>query len=137
MKVESGRPIASAGARRTPGAAAPGFAPETEAPQKTASATGVGGVTALDAVLALQTEEPPARRRARQLQRSGAALDRLEDLEKGLLEGRAPAGLRADLDRLFKAREATGEEALDLVMREIDTRLAVEVAKLDRQLGKI
>jgi len=136
MKVESGRSVGAPGAKRA-ATAAPGFAPEMEAPQRAAPATGVGGVTALDAVLALQTEEQPAQRRARQLRRGGAALDALEELEKGLLLGRAPAALRTELERLLRSREPTGEEGLDSLMREIDTRLAVEAAKLDRQLRKI
>jgi hypothetical protein len=135
MKVESSRSPASSSAKRAPASAAPGFTPESEALQKTASVTGVGGVTALDAVLALQTEEPPAQRRARQLRRGGAALDALEELEKGILEGRAPGALRTMLDRLLRSREATGEAGLDALLLEIDTRLAVETAKLDRQLG--
>jgi hypothetical protein len=137
MKVESSRSLASSGAKRAPANAAPGFAPESEAPHRAASVTGVGGVTALDAVLALQTEEPPAQRRARQLRRGGAALDALEELEKGILQGRAPGALRTVLDRLLRGREATGEAGLDAVLREIDTRLAVEAAKLDRQLGEV
>jgi hypothetical protein len=137
MKVESGRSVGAAGAKRAGGAAASGFAPETEAPERAQAVTGVGGVTALDAVIALQAEEQPAQRRARQARRGGAVLDALEELEKGLVQGVAPGALRAELERLQRGREVTGDDGLDEVMREIDTRLAVEVAKLDRQLGKI
>ena len=138
MKVESGRSISSAGSAKKPGStAAPGFAPEMEAPERTHAATGVGGVTALDAVLALQGEEDPMQRRGRQARRGRSVLDALEELEKGLVQGRAPGALRAELERLQRGRELTGDDGLDDIMREIDTRLAVEVAKLERQRGKI
>jgi hypothetical protein len=107
------------------------------APGRPHAATGVGGVNALDAVLSLQAEEDPAQRRGRQARRGRAVLDALEELEKGLVHGRAPGALRSELERLQRGRELTGDDGLDDVMREIDTRLAVEVAKLERQLQKI
>jgi hypothetical protein len=134
MKVENGRGVGPAGgAKRAGGAAAPGFALANEESAPTAATTSVNAVTALDAVLALQTDEPPAQRRSRQARRGWTALDALEELEKGLLSGRAPQGLRAELERLQRASEQTGEPGLDGVLREIDTRLAVELAKLERQ----
>lgn len=136
MKIEGPRNVSGPnGPRRAGSAAAPGFAPATEEPQRAAPATGVGGVTALDAIIALQSDEPPAQRRARQTKRGRDALDALEKLEKGLLLGRAPAALRAELESLRRASQLTGEPGLDDVLREIDTRLAVEAAKLDRITG--
>ena len=138
MKVESGRSVGPAGAaKRAASTAAPGFAPEMGAPERTHAATSVGGVNALDAVLSLQLEEDPTQRRGRQARRGRAVLDALEELEKGLVHCRAPGGLRSELERLQRGRELTGDDGLDDVMREIDTRLAVEVAKLDRQLRKV
>ena len=138
MKVESGRSVGSAsGAKRASGAVAGGFAPEMEAAEQTRTVNGVGGVTALDAVLALQGEEDPMQRRGRQARRGRAVLDALEELEKGLVKGRAPGALRSELERLQRGSELTGDAGLDELMREIDTRLAVEVAKLERQLQKV
>lgn len=136
MKIEGGRGVSSTnGARRAGAAAASGFSLGAEAPQRVAAASGVAGVTPLDAILALQTDEGPARRRARQARRGAHALAALEKLELGLAFGRAPAALRADMESLRCAAEPTGEPDLDDVLREIDTRLAVELAKLDRQQG--
>ena len=136
MKVESGRGIGPAdGSKRTGGAAAPGFALASEGPTRPAPATGVNTIASLDAVLALQGEEAPSQRRSRQARRGWSALQALEALEEGLLLGRAPQGLRAELERLRGGSEATGEPGLDGVLREIDTRLAVELAKLERQAG--
>jgi hypothetical protein len=56
-------------------------------------------------------------------------------LERGLVLGRAPAAVRAELERLRHGAEPTGEPGLDEVLREIDTRVAVELAKLERLSG--
>jgi hypothetical protein len=134
MKVESGRNVGAAAASKRAGASASGvFAPaDPEAAPQVAAASSLGGVAALESLLALQAEEPPAQRRARQTKRGQAALDALEQLEAGLLAGRAPAALRAELERLQRTAQTTGEPGLDGVLREIDTRLAVELAKLER-----
>ncbi|MGE0741544.1 MAG: flagellar assembly protein FliX [Hyphomonadaceae bacterium] len=139
MKIESGRSVTGASPSRTGATtAAPGFTPAVDGPQRTAATTGVGAVTSLDAILALQGGiEPPAQRRARQARRGRAALDALEKLEQGLLSGRAPAGLLAELDSLQRAAEPTGDADLDAILTEIDIRLAVESAKLDRLAGRI
>jgi hypothetical protein len=136
MKIESGRGVGSPSAPRRAGqAVTPGFTPSAEEPPPSARASGVGGVATLDMVVALQADEPPAQRRARQARRGKASLDALEALEQGLITGRAPGSLRAELERLRCGAELTGEPGLDDVLREIDTRVAVELAKLERLVG--
>jgi len=138
MKIEPGRNVGpSSSASKAGKAAAPGFAPAADAPQRAAAASPTGAVTSLDAILALQGGEHPAQRRARQTRRGQEALDALEELERGLLSGHAPGALRARLDALQRRSENTGDEGLDAVLLEIDIRLAVEAAKLDRISGKI
>jgi hypothetical protein len=137
MKIEPGRNVGSSTSASKAGkAAAPGFAPATDAPQRAAAASPTGAVTPLDSILALQGGENPAQRRARQTRRGEEALDALEELERGLLLGRAPAGLRGQLEALQRRSEQTGDKDLDAVLQEIDIRLAVEAAKLDRISGK-
>jgi len=138
MKIESGRGVAPSGAVRKAeaAAAAPGFAPAVEAPVRTTAASAVSAVTPLDAIIALQAEDAGAQRRARQARRGRDVLDALERLGRGLLVGRAPAALRAELETLQFAAQPTGDEGLDEILREIDTRLVVELAKLDRMLGR-
>ncbi len=138
MKIESGRGVApSTGARKAGSAApAPGFAPAVDAPARTSAASAVSTVTPLDAIMALQVDDPLAQRRARQARRGRDVLDALEQLERGLLVGRAPASLRAELEHLQHAAQPTGDEGLDEILREVDTRLVVELAKLDRLLGR-
>lgn len=133
MKIESGRPVTSAsGAKRAGGAAAPGFAPAADAPQRAAATAATQALTPLDALLALQGVDDPAGRRARQARRGQAALDALEELGQGLLLGRAPGALKGQLEALRREAEPTGEPELDAVLLEIDIRVAVELAKLER-----
>lgn len=139
MKIESGKGVApTAGGRKAgPATAAPGFAPSVEAPARTTAVSSTSAVTPLDVILALQSDEPPAQRRRRQAKRGKDALDALEKLERGLLVGHAPATLKAELESLHFAAAPTGDAGLDAVLNEIDIRLAVEVAKLDRLLGRV
>jgi len=138
MKIESGRNVSAPSGARPSGAAAaaPGFSPSAEAPRQAAATAPAGAIASLDAILALQTEEPLAQRRARQAKRGRDALDVLEKLEAGLLSGRAPASLRGDIEALQRDSEPTGDQGLDDILREIDIRLAVEGAKLDRLAGR-
>lgn len=95
-------------------------------------ASGVSGVGSIDALLALQQVETPLERRRRAVGRGGRILDLLDDMKLSLLDdGPTPA----TLDRLARsvrdAREATDDPGLDQVLKEIDTRAAVELAKLE------
>lgn len=136
MKIENARGVGSAGgAKRGGQVAAPGFAPATDAPQRTAAATSAQSVAGLDTILALQAEMLDPDRRRRQVKRGTAALDALEDLQRGLATGRAPGRLKTELERLRRGGEMTGEPGLDSALLEIDTRLAVELAKLEVSLG--
>jgi hypothetical protein len=75
--------------------------------------------------------------RARQRRRGQEALDTLEELERGLVLVRASGGLQARLEALHGRSEKTGDDGLDAVLHEIDVRLAVEAAKLERISGKL
>ncbi len=139
MKIESGRGVGSSGGvKRAGSAASPGFAPAGAAEEThyVASTGATSAVASLDALLALQAEEPVAQRRARQAKRGKAVLDALQDLEKGIVLGRAPAALKSELENLRARAESSGDAGLDAVMLEIDTRLAVELAKLEKLSGR-
>lgn len=137
MKIESGRGVGAAGTPRRPGqAAAPGFAVAADAPQRATAASAASSVAALDTILALQAEGLDPDRRRRQVKRGTAVLDALEQLARGLALGRAPVALKAQLESLRRGAETTGEGGLDQAMLEIDTRLAVELAKLEMSLGR-
>lgn len=136
MKIDNVRgPGGANGARRTGGTAAPGFSVQSEGASKTSAAAPAGPAHGVDAVLALQVEEGVGERRARQLKRGREALDALDELERGLVDGRAPGSLMARLRTLRPSGENTGEPGLDQVLNEIDIRVAVELAKLERGLA--
>jgi len=134
MKIEGPRATsAPSSGRRAAGAAeGAGFSLPADGATRSAATAPSAGITHIDALLALQSDDPQKQRRARQTRRGRAALDALEVLAHGLLTGTAPGGLRGELERLRGEGELTGEAELDEVLREIDIRLAVEAAKLER-----
>lgn len=98
-----------------------------------ARAGGVGGVMSVDAILALQDIGGPLERRRRAVGRAGKILDVLEDVKIALLSGDVSMD---DLERLKRAvaeeRQGCDDERLEGVLNEIETRAAVELAKLER-----
>lgn len=130
MKIDGVRGVGQAApAQRSGGAAAPRFSP-VSGPERASAANAVSPTPALDAVLALQGGAEPDRRH-RQARRGRRLLDALDRLTRALLEGIAPAGLRSELDSLKGQSQPTGDTGLDDILREIDTRAAVELAKLE------
>ncbi|MBL8551850.1 MAG: flagellar assembly protein FliX [Hyphomonadaceae bacterium] len=130
MKIEPIRQAPSAqGAKKAGEVSRFELGQESAAPSRVAAASSATAAHGIDALLALQGGEPDAR--SRQARRGRRLLDALDRLTRALLEGVAPAGLRSELHGLRGQAEPTGEEGLDALLREIDTRAAVELAKLD------
>jgi hypothetical protein len=136
MKVNGpGGPGPSA-ASRGPGAApASGFTLDAAGASDAAPAArsaGVGALGSLDALIALQEVGGPLERRRKAVRRAGQILDVLDDLKLGLLEGGVPP---ATLERLVSAvrleRGEADEPRLHELLDEIETRAAVELAKLE------
>lgn len=136
MKVSVSSGVGSAqGARGSARPTGGGFSIPTSAPATETSAmsqsAGPGPVSSLDALLALQSVGSPLERRRRAVGRAGRILDVLDDLKISILEG----GMTYDaLGRLMSAvkeqRDGTDDKALEGVLDEIETRAAVELAKL-------
>lgn len=88
--------------------------------------------TALGVLLALQSVPDPRERRRRAVRRGRELLDRLEQLQLGLVAGAVSPSV---LDGLRRSLAEDGGEADDhglrLVLAEIDVRVAVELAKLE------
>jgi len=119
---------ASAGARRT---AAGGFSVSEQADtRQSAAASSLRTISSLDALLALQGVEDFTQRKKRAVAKGRNALDALDSLKAGLLggtlDGATLARLKVAADGLT---EETGDAHLDELMRQIDLRLAVELAK--------
>ena len=104
---------------------------EPEAPKTASPAAALRTIGGIDALIALQSDEPPAERRQRAVKRGRTALDALDDLKVELLGGSL---VSSTLSRLRSAatglRDGSGETALDAVLAEIELRVEVEIAKM-------
>jgi hypothetical protein len=94
-----------------------------------AATTGIGSI---DALLLLQEVGGPLERRRKAVRRAGQILDVLDEVKLALLDGGAPPEA---LDRLMTAvrqeRARTDDPRLEEILNEIETRAAVELAKLE------
>jgi len=103
---------------------------EQEAPRNAAAAGGLRAISTVDALLALQGVEDVKERKKRAVAKGRRALDVLDSLKIGLLDGTVD---QSTLARLKVASEglndASGDAGLDTVLGEIDLRVAVELAK--------
>jgi hypothetical protein len=138
MKVSGpAGPSAAGSARPTPSqAAAGGFeAIMTPAASGAAGVAGAGGVSAissLDALIALQEVGGPLERRRRATGRAGRILDALDELKLQLLAGGLTPTVIEALTRAVRDQRAlTDDPRLEGVLDEIETRAAVELAKLE------
>jgi len=119
------RPSAAAGFRL------PGMG-ETDGAAPTGGVARSASVMGVDALLALQDVGGPLERRRRATNRAGRILDVLDDVKLALLDG----GLSAEhLERLRRAvreqRDGVDDPGLSSLLDEIETRAAVEMAKLE------
>jgi hypothetical protein len=103
---------------------------EQEEPRNSSAAGSLRSISTVDALIALQGIEDPRERKKRAVVKGRNALDVLDSLKLGLLDGSVD---RSTLARLQVAAEGlteeTGDPGLDAVMGEIDLRVAVELAK--------
>jgi hypothetical protein len=117
----------SAARRAGPGGFALGA---SETPANPAPAAGLRAISSLDALLALQGVEDVRERRKRAVAKGRNALDVLDKLKLGLIDGSLDT---STLNRLKVASEglteSSGDPGLDSVLAEIDLRVAVELAK--------
>jgi len=112
-------------------AASGGFSvSEGEAPRQTGTAGSLRAISTVDALIALQGVEDPTERKKRAVVKGRHALDLLETLKLGLLDGSVDQSMLARLKVAADGlTETSGDPALDAVLGEIDLRLAVELAK--------
>lgn len=137
MKISSSKPTqgpaASRGASKA-GAPSGGFSLNVGGPAAAAGAApaaGVAGVSSMSALLALQAEDGPLERRRRAVSRAGCILDALDSLKLSLLEGVvSPNSLQSLMTAVREERAGTDDERLQGLLDDIETRAAVELAKL-------
>lgn len=102
------------------------------APVQVSGAAGVSSVMGVQALLALQDVESPTERKRRSVRRAGHLLDKLDDLKIALLGGELSGTQLEGLARAVREqRAATDDPKLEAVLDEIETRAAVELAKLE------
>ena len=125
--------VTSASAKTRRSSAASGFAlPSEEAAQSAAAPASLRSIGGIDALIALQSgdEEPGARRR-RAVARGRVALDALDELKHGLLAGTLqPTVLERLKSAVTELAGDSGEPRLNAVLKEIELRVEVEIAKL-------
>jgi hypothetical protein len=103
---------------------------EQESPRRSAVATSLRAISTVDALIALQGVEDPTERKKRAVIKGRNALDVLDSLKLGLLDGGVDQSLLARLKVASEGlTETSGDAGLDLVLGEIDLRVAVELAK--------
>lgn len=96
-----------------------------------APAAGLGAVSSLDALLALQAVGGPLEGRRKAIRRAGRILDVLDEVKLALLDGAvSPEALERLLTAVRQERGETDDPGLRSVLEEIETRAAVELAKL-------
>lgn len=107
------------------------------APAQVASAGGVSGVMGVEALIALQDVGSPTERKRRSVSRASRLLDSLDDLKVALLGGDLSQAQVEALGRAVREqRMATDDPKLEAVLDEIETRAAVELAKLESARGR-
>jgi len=103
---------------------------EQEAPRNSTSTGALRSISTLDALIALQGVDDPTERKKRAVAKGRNALDVLDTLKLGLLDGSID---QSTVGRLKVASEGladtSGDAGLDIVLGEIDLRVAVELAK--------
>jgi hypothetical protein len=136
MKVTGPGGVGQAGGSRSGRAASgEGFrlpsAGEAAGPVQAGAVATPAAVMGVDALITLQDIGGPLERRRRAVGRGGRLLDVLDRLKVSLLSGELST---ADLERLQRTlreqRPVTDDPRLEALLDEIETRAAVELAKL-------
>ncbi len=105
-------------------------APATAA--QVSSTAGVGNVMGVEALIALQDVETSTERRRRSVRRATLLLDELDEIKIALLGGElGPHRLQRLTRTIREQRSVTEDPKLEAVLDEIETRAAVELAKLE------
>jgi len=103
---------------------------EQETSRSPSAAGALRSISTLDALMALQGVEDPTERKKRAVAKGRNALDVLDSLKLGLLDGSVDSSMLARLKVAGEGlADTTGDSGLDRVLGEIDLRVAVELAK--------
>ncbi|WP_417670894.1 flagellar assembly protein FliX [Roseibium sp.] len=136
MRITGQKPISGVqgrGSKKRSGNDGEVFSPDMGSETSSAPATsGATGIQGMDALLALQEvgEDPERKRKAAQYGHS--LLDGLEAIRADLLGGQVSEDRLEALSREVSNALDSGDSEMDDVLREIELRVKVELAKLGR-----
>jgi Class II flagellar assembly regulator len=103
---------------------------EEQAPRNTPAASSLRSISTLDALMALQGVDDPTERKKRVVAKGRNALDVLDSLKLGLIDGSVDSSTISRLKVAAEGlNEGSGDSGLDTVLDEINLRVAVELAK--------
>ena len=136
MKVTGPNGLGQAGPAKSARPTAAGFslggATGTGPATQTSSAQGVSGVASVDALIALQQVDTATERRRRAVRRAGRILDALDEVKIALLDGQISASALTDLNAAVREQQLEADDpGLQSVLRQIEARAAVELAKIE------
>jgi hypothetical protein len=137
MKVNGTGGVGQAGGSRAArGADGQGFrlppTAETAGPNQSSGVSTANAVMGVEALLTLQDVGGPLERRRRAVGRAGRILDVLDEVKIALLDGQLSGETLLRLQRSVREqRAATDDPRLEELLNEIETRAAVEIAKLE------
>ncbi|MDB5417373.1 MAG: fliX [Phenylobacterium sp.] len=101
-------------------------------PSQSAGVSTANAVMGVEALITLQDIGGPLERRRRAVGRAGRILDVLDEVKIALLEGQLTGETLKRLQRAVREQRSTTEDPrLEELLNEIETRAAVEIAKLE------
>jgi Class II flagellar assembly regulator len=135
MRIQQSSPLSPTVARRA--AQAPSgdgrFAEALSGETATNSANAPQTVATVDNLFVLQEISDEVTNRRRALQRGNNLLDRLDDIRIALLTGSLPRNRLEELRHMAREQvDLAGDPKLAAILDEIELRVAVELAKLDK-----
>lgn len=122
---------------RRAGASGKAFEPSRGgATRRAVALSGPAGVSSIDALVALQAVEDSTERRRRAIDQGSDVLESLDELKIALLSGHETPARLARLKALVERYEEGVEDpGLAEILRQIDLRARVELAKLEKSKG--
>lgn len=136
MKISGPGRATPAGVAARPSAPAAGFSAAATTATATTAATArsgaVGRLGSVEALLALQETESPADRRRKAIKRGGRLLDLLDEVKLGLLGGEDTTESLGKLAAAVRdQQQEVDDPAVEALLRQIEARAAVELAKAE------
>ncbi|MBO0344979.1 flagellar assembly protein FliX [Roseibium sp. CAU 1637] len=136
MRINGQSPVTGVqgrGSKKKAGGASGAFTLDSGTETSQAGAmSGSSGIHGMDALLALQEVEEEPNRKRQATQRGHDLLDTLDQLKADLLAGRVSEDRLERLSSRLSDEIDSGDEKVEAVLREIELRAKVELAKLGR-----